>query len=275
MLFLRERSRLRRHGTISGPKIGVAWGSMPSVAALWNRGEVNILATPSRWKDPTGSWDALVNGNSVPRDQLRMLAGNCAYYELESWIGINSRVAGAPSWGTPLIQTIKQVLAIHTWTLSSGRTARGGCLSTLEIFAHGNPGVVNGANMTKVRELATGLMSLTLCDEVSLFLSACSTGCTSRGIPVSIAETLANLMPFRRGHFEHHIWVHGTAGTKRGSHMLRETRQWCTSVERNNYTGSRNGGGSKATEANCWNYWPNPGWGGRPGTGVKGSDGRP
>jgi len=248
---------------------------MPSAAGLWNRGEVNIIATPSLWKDRTGKWDPHANGNSVPRDELRQQAGSRGYYELESWIGLNNAVAGAPSWGHPLAQAIKQVLAIHTWTTAAGRTETGGCLNTLEIFAHGNPGAIDGADMNSVRELADGLRSLNLCDEVSIFLSGCSTGCTSRGILVSVAEKLANLMPYQRGTFEHHIWVHGTAGRKFGCHMLRDKPRWRTTVERNDYIGSRDAGGSLSAEAKCWNYWPNPGWGGQPGEGIKGSDGRP
>ena len=68
-------------------------------------------------------------------------------------------------------------------------------------------------------ELVSGLRNLTLCDFVDIYLSGCNTGCIDPSEPlgvetdhISIAQRLAEALPYTPGHFEHRIKVYGAAG---------------------------------------------------------------
>ena len=91
------------------------------------------------------------------------------------------------------------------------------CLETLEVNAHGNPGVCNGITQSSASAFGQGLRRLRLCDTVTIYLSGCNTGVRHQRHE-SIAQIASRHTPTEAD--DHvRVNVHGTIGFSIGTKM--------------------------------------------------------
>lgn len=95
------------------------------------------------------------------------------------------------------------------------------CLELLEIWAHGNPGVINGFTTENIailgNQLKTWHTDTRLCDVVNIYLSGCNTGVFYAG-KESLAQALSRLTP-TEANDKVRINVYGSVGYLSGNHM--------------------------------------------------------
>ncbi|MGA7179689.1 MAG: hypothetical protein WBX11_08910 [Thiobacillaceae bacterium] len=102
-------------------------------------------------------------------------------------------------------------------------------LEQLEIWCHAHSGKIDGITVLNVATWSQALKGISSwSDEASIYLSGCNSGLTGR----SVAQALANAMPFQVGQFEHHIHVYGAAGYLYGNHACGDARTECTYIRR-------------------------------------------
>ena len=103
------------------------------------------------------------------------------------------------------------------------------CLKSLEIWAHGNPGLVNDLTAAGAARWGPRLMTLNWCDEASIYLAGCNSG-LQRGprYPAPrrgpVAKSLADAMPFDQNNFAVHLTVFGSTGYLTSCHTLGNER---------------------------------------------------
>jgi hypothetical protein len=102
------------------------------------------------------------------------------------------------------------------------------CLRSLEIWAHGNPGLINDLGTGGAANWGAKLKTLKWCDVCTIYLAGCNTG-LSLGPPfpaarrVPIAKSLADAMKYDSATFPVHITVYGSAGYLSGCHSIGRT----------------------------------------------------
>jgi len=119
-----------------------------------------------------------------------------------------------------LINQIVKLLNTQTWKSGTPPvTYHHPCLEVLEITSHANPARCGGICEDNISQFAAQMDSLTYCDELSIYLSGCNTGCRDPDSPgdPGIAEALAELLPSAKKHKQHRITVFGTKGYQTGS----------------------------------------------------------
>lgn len=145
------------------------------------------------------------------------------------------------------------------------------CLRSLEIWAHGNPSLVNDLTAAGAAVWGPKLRTLPWCDNAAIYLAGCNTGLAARR--GSVAKSLADAMPFTPGSFAVHLTVHGSCGYLSGCHTLGgeatsvghststfEFVWWPPFFRRvvtpwEEYTGARDAQGSQV-----WNSFKNGNW---------------
>jgi len=99
------------------------------------------------------------------------------------------------------------------------------CLKSLEIWAHGNPGLIDNLTAAGAATWGPQLMTLNWCDEASIYLAGCNSGLQlSSRYPASrrgpVAKSLADAMPYDANNFKVHLTVYGSNGYLRSNHTL-------------------------------------------------------
>ncbi|HWA27987.1 MAG TPA: hypothetical protein VG734_20210 [Lacunisphaera sp.] len=97
------------------------------------------------------------------------------------------------------------------------------CLRSLEIWAHGNPGLINDLASTGAATWGAKLKALPWCDNAAIYLAGCNTGLQlGNNYPASrrgpVAKNLADAMAFDPASFAVHLTVFGSAGYLSGCH---------------------------------------------------------
>lgn len=109
-------------------------------------------------------------------------------------------------------------------------TAKKDCLGMLEVHAHSCPMLCNLLTNSNVDAWGQALMKLVWCDNASLYVSGCNTGCSEYGpgwnsVPQTptnigpIAEALRDAMEYDSSTFPIHLTVYGSRGYLWGQHI--------------------------------------------------------
>jgi hypothetical protein len=109
-------------------------------------------------------------------------------------------------------------------------TGRKDCLGMLEVHAHSCPMYCNLLTNSNVDAWGQALMKIVWCDNASLYLAGCNTGCTEDGpgwdsVPQTstnigpIAEALRDAMAYDSSTFPIHLTVYGSKGYLGGTHI--------------------------------------------------------
>lgn len=178
--------------------------------------------------------------------------------------------AGAPARGYQVIdffQGVAGLMASIRSLLDSPRK----CLKILEIVAHGQPLAHNDISSRSVATWGRQLMTLAPLgcaqgwaeSECAIYLCGCNTGLSHiphDGDP-SIAQSLAEAIPFSATGFRHHIKVYGSKGYLAGTHMNgdeKTDRTYSEGIWPFDTEHPSRKGGADATGGNCWlsyNNW--------------------
>jgi len=110
-------------------------------------------------------------------------------------------------------------------------TARKDCLGMLDVYAHGHPLLCNQLTNSNVDAWGKALMNVSWCDNASLYLNSCNSGCSFYGpgwssLPQTpteigpIAEALRDAMAYDSANFPVHLTVYGSRGYLYGTHIV-------------------------------------------------------
>jgi len=198
--------------------------------------EINIIAIPDSRANLGG------NNLSTARRNMAQRASNAGYQFINNFQDTGDLIAKA--------KAILDQDPSH-------------CLKRLEIVAHGNPETHDGIGPLTLSGFIGRYRNLKdqLCDETHILLTGCNTGLQMRarsGLQDSLAQRIAQALPFDPNNFNIHLSVWGLAG-----YGLQGT----TAMERNKevraryyYRGRRYHpypGARDATGRNSWNHFNN------------------